>query len=256
LIPVDPQTAPLSPAEADELMDLMSSDAVPEHCMDPSMLDGYLTALVSGPRVLPIAAWLPSVWDPVHCRDEADFARASDAQRLVELLVRHANATEDMLSHEPEAFEPLFDGAEPDEAVGRAAATDPAAGTAAESHPDAWCFGYLQAIALDAAQWEPVLQAHPEWFANLRLYGSEAGWQELERRPVGPDEDEAHRQRVASLAPAARSIHAWWRARRPALQLVAPPLVQTVHASKVGRNAPCPCGSGKKFKHCHAAAGR
>ena len=22
---------------------------------------------------------------------------------------------------------------------------------------------------------------------------------------------------------------------------------------KVGRNAPCPCGSGKKFKHCHGA---
>jgi preprotein translocase subunit SecA len=22
---------------------------------------------------------------------------------------------------------------------------------------------------------------------------------------------------------------------------------------KVGRNEPCPCGSGKKFKHCHGA---
>ena len=22
-------------------------------------------------------------------------------------------------------------------------------------------------------------------------------------------------------------------------------------ATKVGRNDPCPCGSGKKFKHCH-----
>ncbi|MGA0948632.1 MAG: SEC-C metal-binding domain-containing protein, partial [Candidatus Puniceispirillaceae bacterium] len=22
---------------------------------------------------------------------------------------------------------------------------------------------------------------------------------------------------------------------------------------KVSRNAPCPCGSGKKFKHCHGA---
>ena len=22
---------------------------------------------------------------------------------------------------------------------------------------------------------------------------------------------------------------------------------------KVGRNDPCPCGSGKKFKHCHGA---
>jgi uncharacterized protein YecA (UPF0149 family) len=23
---------------------------------------------------------------------------------------------------------------------------------------------------------------------------------------------------------------------------------------KVGRNEPCPCGSGRKFKHCHGAA--
>jgi preprotein translocase subunit SecA len=26
---------------------------------------------------------------------------------------------------------------------------------------------------------------------------------------------------------------------------------QTRHTQKVGRNDPCPCGSGKKFKHCH-----
>jgi len=25
-------------------------------------------------------------------------------------------------------------------------------------------------------------------------------------------------------------------------------------APKVGRNDPCPCGSGKKFKHCHGGA--
>jgi len=25
---------------------------------------------------------------------------------------------------------------------------------------------------------------------------------------------------------------------------------------KVGRNSPCPCGSGKKYKHCHGMAGR
>jgi preprotein translocase subunit SecA len=27
-------------------------------------------------------------------------------------------------------------------------------------------------------------------------------------------------------------------------------------AKKVGANDPCPCGSGKKFKHCHGAASR
>ena len=24
---------------------------------------------------------------------------------------------------------------------------------------------------------------------------------------------------------------------------------------KIGRNEPCPCGSGKKYKHCHGAIG-
>jgi preprotein translocase subunit SecA len=29
----------------------------------------------------------------------------------------------------------------------------------------------------------------------------------------------------------------------------AQPIVR--HTQKVGRNDPCPCGSGKKYKHCH-----
>jgi preprotein translocase subunit SecA len=38
-----------------------------------------------------------------------------------------------------------------------------------------------------------------------------------------------------------------------ALGTAAPKTAQPVerHAPKVGRNDPCPCGSGKKFKHCH-----
>ena len=36
-------------------------------------------------------------------------------------------------------------------------------------------------------------------------------------------------------------------------QAAAPPASQpTVRAAqKVGRNEPCPCGSGRKYKHCH-----
>jgi uncharacterized protein len=32
--------------------------------------------------------------------------------------------------------------------------------------------------------------------------------------------------------------------------------VETIHRAspKVGRNDPCPCGSGRKFKKCHGAA--
>jgi preprotein translocase subunit SecA len=30
-----------------------------------------------------------------------------------------------------------------------------------------------------------------------------------------------------------------------------PPTAQQLAAGRVGRNDPCPCGSGKKFKKCH-----
>ena len=29
------------------------------------------------------------------------------------------------------------------------------------------------------------------------------------------------------------------------------PQTQVVAVAPVGRNEPCPCGSGKKYKHCH-----
>src|SRR5262249_21932037 len=34
----------------------------------------------------------------------------------------------------------------------------------------------------------------------------------------------------------------------------APPRPAASAAPKIGRNDPCPCGSGKKFKKCHGAA--
>jgi preprotein translocase subunit SecA len=46
-------------------------------------------------------------------------------------------------------------------------------------------------------------------------------------------------------------------ASRPAARSAAPaPIQQTVRRTvpKVGRNEPCPCGSGKKYKHCHGSS--
>jgi preprotein translocase subunit SecA len=34
-------------------------------------------------------------------------------------------------------------------------------------------------------------------------------------------------------------------------QLLTPAELQNIDWSRVGRNSPCPCGSGKKFKECH-----
>jgi SEC-C motif len=58
-----------------------------------------------------------------------------------------------------------------------------------------------------------------------------------------------HQAFVDRIAPAARNIHAYWLARRAPRER----LRQLNKASAPGRNDPCSCGSGKKFKHCHGA---
>ncbi|HEU0019583.1 MAG TPA: SEC-C metal-binding domain-containing protein, partial [Thermoleophilaceae bacterium] len=39
-------------------------------------------------------------------------------------------------------------------------------------------------------------------------------------------------------------------------EIQAPPVIETRHVAeedRIGRNDPCPCGSGKKYKKCHGA---
>ena len=53
---------PLSDPELDELEGFLASDLVPPDCMDLEMLDGFITAIVSGPESVQPSEWLPQVW--------------------------------------------------------------------------------------------------------------------------------------------------------------------------------------------------
>jgi preprotein translocase subunit SecA len=74
---------------------------------------------------------------------------------------------------------------------------------------------------------------------------------------LGGAEEGAPAQSQPGTAPAAPG------APRPGVRAVPPPLPSAAPAEsatpfvrgepKVGRNDPCPCGSGKKYKHCHGA---
>ena len=70
-----------------------------------------------------------------------------------------------------------------------------------------------------------------------------------------PDADARHMACVESVAPALRSIHAHWLALRQGAQPL--PVIAAQQpargVAKPGRNEACPCGSGRKYKHCHGA---
>jgi len=69
--------------------------------------------------------------------------------------------------------------------------------------------------------------------------------------------EEAERQRSAAQARSMQFQHedvGGLGADEEAAQVTGqpqPPVQVVREHPKVGRNEPCPCGSGKKFKHCH-----
>ena len=80
---------PLSDTELDELEGFLASDLVPQDCMDLEMLDGFLTAIVSGPDSVQPSEWLPQVWSDGARSSNPAFASNEQAQRIMGLVLRH-----------------------------------------------------------------------------------------------------------------------------------------------------------------------
>ncbi|OEZ57731.1 UPF0149 family protein [Duganella sp. HH105] len=81
-----------------------------------------------------------------------------------------------------------------------------------------WCDGFMAGVQANAAAWAPLQASHPQWLAPFQQQGED--WED-------------------AVTPSVIQINAYWH----------PP-----KGPKVGRNDPCPCGSGKKYKKCCADA--
>jgi uncharacterized protein len=109
---------------------------------------------------------------------------------------------------------------------------------------DEWCEGYMRGVGLAANEW----RAGPPEIAGLldpilRAFTEEGNWLAHEI----PDREQVEKLRDA-IAPNVRAIHAYWLARRAQDAPSAASLGRST--ARVGRNDPCPCGSGKKYKKC------
>jgi uncharacterized protein len=235
------KSRPLIDQEIEELDAFLLSDDGLENAMDVSGLDGFLCAVLSGPNVIMPSEWMRWVWDSTEGKQSPEFTSEKQAQRILDLLMRHANDIAVTLTQFPQYYEPLF--LERDH-KGRTV-----------SIVDEWCCGYVKGIALDPSGWQPLFEAHPDWFEAIHLYGTESGWDRLkELVEAHQDADARHQAFVELIAPAARNVHAYWLARRAPAKDTIDDTRRPIHKVLVpGRNDPCLCGSGKKFKHCHGA---
>lgn len=231
---------PLSEAEFERLDEFLLNDEAPSDTMDTAMLDGYLTAVVSGPNLIMPGAMLRWVWDTETGQESPEFQSNKEAQDIIGLIMRHHQYLNETLTDAPQDYEPRIMEREHE---GRVIPII-----------DEWCTGYYLGMAADLEAWTPLLLSQPQLFTAILLYGTEDGWQTLKDKPFDAAQHEAM---ANSLADSARQIHAFWldqrrqqiaRGEMPGIRRKQEPIR---NAGKVGRNDPCPCGSGKKFKHCH-----
>lgn len=227
---------PISEAELRELDDFLADPAREETAMDVATIEGFLTALAIGPETVMPSQWLPRVYDMHAGKTEAEFENLAQAQRIPGLIMRHYNAVIRAFLEDPESFEPIYlSGAE---------------WGAAE-----WCEGFLLGTRFSREAWALLMVGQPKLFTPFFRLGTDEGI------ALTKKDGDAERW-MHAVAPALVEIHGYWKAHRDArppglvgddFRVGGQRVPVTREAPKIGRNDPCPCGSGKKFKKCCGA---
>jgi uncharacterized protein len=227
-------TRPLSDEELDRLDDFLleridedaATDGRDEGVIGVSELDGFLTAIVSGPVTV-----LPSRWLPVLYGDFPPvWKQTEEAEKVLSLLLRHMNDIAFWLLEEPEAFEPLY--------LENTASEKPVIVV------DEWCEGYMRGVGITFDEWILAPEI-ADLLEPIRAFTGETNW--LAHRV---DRAETDKLRDA-IVPNVTAIHAHWLSLRESA--IAPLVPFRREAPRVGRNDPCTCGSGRKHKKCCGA---
>jgi uncharacterized protein len=241
--------ADLTNAELDELAELLERTPAPLQPLDVVMLDGYLAGVIVQPRLVGVDEWLPPVFDlgrrplPDEAGAAADDAWQARSRALIER--RHAAINRELA--EEGTFDPvLHDDEVPPE--------DDAA------LRDAW--RELSPPSRVLMPWVAGFQHAALVFPDLATLGDDAVQGALARLwrhlPAGSDQERAWRAALdrerplpdldTAIEDLVLTVAELWELTEPMRYRVS-----TVRREqpKVGRNDPCPCGSGRKFKHCH-----
>lgn len=221
------QDVPPGGMTPDQLDEYLGSDRSPSDCMMMSDLDGFLTGVAVSPSLVKPSEWLPIVWGG----EEPVFADETEMRGVIGGIFARYN--EILRQINSGAIAPIFWTTSDDEVV----AAD-------------WAEGFLQAMKLCWDDWEPLFQSEEHAFTLfpiLALCGNERG-----ENLFGLDaeaEDKVMEKVPAVIPSCIQEIAAFWRRRRSPLH-TGHAASDTRFTPKVGRNAPCPCGSGRKFKKC------
>jgi uncharacterized protein len=234
-----PAPAPLDDAGLERLGQLLDRRAVPFGGLSLEALDGFLSALMVSPEMVLPSEWQPGIfgdkpprWDSLEEATEVQTLLMGFWNLISERVRQEAPDREDLL---PVIWMPETEDGEDENSV---------------AHD--WALGFLRGIGLRKAAWDVWLEEEP-WILDgyVDIISLVTGEQQFdadgkaldESRPLPIDD---RREIVLDLPWLLIDLH---HHRIEAMT----PRTPIRRETTTGRNDPCPCGSGKKFKKCCGA---
>jgi uncharacterized protein len=208
--------------------------ALGEETMLLEELDGFIAGLLVCPELISPSDWLPIVWN----RDSADqqpiFEGGLDhINRVLGLVMEHYNSVARTLMERPGRYSPLF-------------SVDTRNG---DILWELWMEGFEKAIALRPAAWKELLDADAETAAAMSGMLMLADIARGNKKVKDSDNDAMSATAPDKIADWVVILNEWRLANYQPVQSIALS-APSAWGKKIGRNDPCPCGSGKKYKKC------
>lgn len=223
------QNEPLTDAELDRLAEFLK-DCAGGKAMNVEELDGFFAALVAGPDVVMPSEYLREVFGG-ELSDAHEFGTMEEANDILALLLRHWNEIAATLS-KGDAYLPVL--------------LEDASGV---SHGNDWARGFMRGVEMRHDGWADLIadEEHGGCMVPvLMLFHEYDADPEMRPEPIGKEQRE---KVITHMAAGLVGAYRYFRQQGlPALG-TRPPEPRSAK-TKIGRNDPCPCGSGKKYKHC------
>jgi uncharacterized protein len=220
-------TTPLSDDELDQLTEFLDDLPSPT-AMNIERMDGFFCALVVGPELVMPSEYWPHVIGGESAEHGPAFDSMEQAQTIMGMFTRHWNSIARTLER-GDIYVPIVVLDDNDQALG-----------------NEWAKGFMHGVGLRAASWQTFL--HDEERAGS-IVPMMALAHENDPDPKSRFESPSPEKRTELLQMMTAGIVQMYRHFAP---MRAQPIISTFVRSqpKTGRNEPCPCGSGKKYKQC------
>lgn len=219
----------LPEAEIERLVACLAANANPG-ALSLEEVDGLFCALVASPSLVMPHEYLPVILGGTLAGGGL-LDDLAGVQEMMGLLMRYWNAIAHDFEHETFHLGYL-DESNQERVRGRA-----------------WARGYVRGIRLAPAGWSRILQDDDEQLVRfIPIVAGEAdpAW------PKEPLTEEKTNAMLTDIFAGAARAYRYFKADRLAHAQAAQRRSQPYERGgvKIGRNDPCPCGSGKKYKRC------